>query len=107
MRRTAIANPFCGFGQQRLNEISEQVIGFGGLLFVVDRHVSSHFEVSDDERLVSAVSVDVGSPAAFSCQELSHRGVEFVANHFVVDDVDALEDGLVEKPPRLVGGVAV
>lgn len=47
MRRTAIANPFRRFGQQRLNVVIEQVIVSDGLLFVPARRVTHRFAMCD------------------------------------------------------------
>ncbi|WP_341210444.1 hypothetical protein [uncultured Microbacterium sp.] len=57
------------------------------------------------EDVVAGVFED--APAALGGEQFAHRGVELVADHFFVHDVDVLEDGLVEHASRLVACVAV
>ncbi|MFC4828243.1 hypothetical protein ACFPER_05545 [Agromyces aurantiacus] len=44
-----------------------------------------------------------GRPAAFSGQQLDERRGEFVADDFIIDDVDAMKERLIQLAPRVVG----
>ncbi|WP_454167611.1 hypothetical protein [Microbacterium lacticum] len=57
------------------------------------------------EDVIAGVLED--APATLGGEQFAHRGVEFVADHFFIDDVDVFEDGLVEHAPGLVARVAV